>query len=111
MNLFQPQQCDVYSLWLSRVVSADPPHVNPSLKIAAARNGGVPASPTVILWEGGVLIWEPSGEVRAVRENAESKAAKEFCDKHIRAVSSAAGVCQDPEKLKKIAEILGMELS
>ncbi len=71
MNLFQPH--NVYSLWLSRVVSTDPPHVNPSLKIAAARNGGVPSAPTVILWEGGVLIWEPSGEVRAVRESAQQE--------------------------------------
>lgn len=53
----------VYALFLSQVVSTDPLHVNPSLKIAACRNGGVPADPTVIMMAGESVVWEPTGEV------------------------------------------------
>lgn len=38
------------------------------------------------------------------------KEAKQFCDKHARSIGGAVDVCDDPEKLKKIADIIGLEL-
>lgn len=40
----------------------------------------------------------------------EEMVAQDFCDLHARDLASHVSVCKDPEKLKRIAAIVGMEL-
>jgi hypothetical protein len=54
----------VYTLWLGQIVSTDPLYMNPSIRIAAQKGGGVPKRPIVIFAPGETMIWEPTGEVR-----------------------------------------------
>lgn len=41
---------------------------------------------------------------------AQGRDAKDFCDKYARDIGAAVSVCDDPEKLKAIAAIIGKKL-
>lgn len=57
----------VYTLFVPQIVRGDPPHVNPMLRRDLVERGRAPAEPTIIMVEGGMLIWEPTGEVKKLR--------------------------------------------
>lgn len=57
----------VWSLFLGRVVSTNPLYVNPALRCDLVRGRGVPTETTILMFEGGMVVWEPDGEVRTVR--------------------------------------------